>query len=306
MKQFFLPIGLILATFGGFFLPACGVVLSDNNGLQIGVIIIFVISGYQTTAQGVTLDRKLCTIFLIAASISLLLAPMLAVLVSNVLQLSMSLAMGLLIISTVPPTLSSGVVITEVSNGNGVLALFLTISLNLLGLFSIPFVLDIYLNATSPIDINPMRLLTKMICIVLLPFILGKLTRKVTGKGKISGLWSYVNSSCVILIVYASLASSKEAFTRLTLQDYLMVVSAVCIVHCSLLVISAYAGKSLHLTTADQKALIFVTSQKTMALALAVLASLTFNVNDAIIVCLVFHFSQLIIDSILASFLQQR
>ncbi len=47
--------------------------------------------------------------------------------------------------------------------------------------------------------------------------------------------------------------------------------------------------------------MIFVTSQKTLAIALAVLANIQFETGNAIIVCLMFHFFQLFVDSFLAS-----
>lgn len=306
MKQLFLPFGLILATLFGLFLPAGGVLLSDNNGLRIIVFIIFLISGYQTGSKGLSLNKKLFTIFLVAASISLLLAPLLGLVVSIILKLPLYLAMGLIIISTVPPTISSGVVITEVSRGNSVLALFLTISLNLLGIFSMPFVLDLCLKAAGPVDIDQLALLMKMLFSVLLPFVIGKAIRNLRRKQRILPLWSYINSSCVILIVYASLATSKEAFAGLALSDYMTILAGVACVHLLLLGISAWAGKMLELSAAESKAMLFVTSQKTMAIALAVLANVKFDTGNAIIVCLMFHFFQLFVDSFLASIIQNK
>lgn len=306
MKQFFLPLGLILATLTGFLLPAGGVLFSDYNGLKTVVIIIFLISGYQTGSGGLSINKKLPATFLIAATISLFLAPLLGLGISMILKLPLHMAMGLIIISTVPPTLSSGVVITEVARGNGVLALFLTISLNLLGIFSLPFVLDFCLRAAGPVDVDQNTLLLKMLLLVLLPFIIGKIFRKLRRKEQVSGIWSYVNSSCVILIVYASIAASKDTFTGLTVKDYILVFTGVTSVHCLLLAISAQAGKILQLPSRDNRALIFVTSQKTMALALAVLASLQFDTGNAIIVCLMFHFFQLFIDSFLASMMRRE
>ncbi|HID70482.1 MAG TPA: hypothetical protein EYP35_08510 [Desulfobacterales bacterium] len=306
MKQFFLPIGLILATIIGFFLPAVGVLFSDNNGLRIVVFIIFLISGYQTGSGGLSVNKKLPAIFLIAAGISLLFAPLLGLGISMILKLPLHMAMGLIIMGTVPPTISSGVVITEVAKGNGALALFLTISLNLLGIFSMPFVLDLCFKAAGPVNIDQNALLLKMLFFVLLPFIIGKMIRKLSKKNQVSGVWSYVNSSCVILIVYASIAASKNAFTGLTVKDGLLVFIGTTSVHCLLLAISAQAGKILKLSERDNRALIFVTSQKTLPLALAVLASLQFDTGNAIIICLVFHFLQLFIDSFLASMMRQK
>ncbi len=306
MKQLFLPLGLILAVIVGFTLPAGGAFISDNNGLKIIVFLIFLVSGYQTGPKELSVDAKLFKLFLVAAVISLLAAPLLGLLFSKLLNLPLYLAMGLIIMSAVPPTISSGIVITEVSRGNGTLALFLTISLNLLGIFSMPFILDLCLKAAGPIDIDQTALLFKMLFFVLLPFIVGKIIRSISGKNRVSPLWSYLNSSCVIIIVYASLSTSTSALTGLTSKDYTTILVGVAAVHILLLLINAYAAKLLQLPSADSKAMLFVTSQKTMALALAVLANINFDTGNAIVVCLIFHFFQLFLDSFLASILQNK
>ncbi len=65
MKQFFLPLGLILAVIAGIILPGGGIFLADNNGLKIVVFIIFLVSGYQTGPRELTLDTKLLKVFLL-------------------------------------------------------------------------------------------------------------------------------------------------------------------------------------------------------------------------------------------------
>ncbi len=126
--------------------------------------------------------------------------------------------------------------------------------------------------------------------------------RNLSEKTSVSPYWSYVNSSCVALVVYSSMASSRDAFSGLVLMDYARILAAVSLVHLLLLAINARVGKTLQLSAADNKALVFVTSQKTLAIALAVLANVQFNTGSAIIVCLMFHFFQLFVDSFLASY----
>ncbi len=306
IKQIFLPVGLLAAMIAALLLPAGGLFISDNSGPKIIVFIIFLVSGYQTSSKGLTLDKKLFVLLFICSFISLLLAPLLGVLVSKILNLSLPLAIGLIIISTAPPTISSGVVITEVSRGNTVLALFLTIAINIIGIFTVPFVLDISLRATGSIDIDQIALLLKMLYFVLFPFIIGKTIRTVSAKKQVSPLWSYINSSCVILMVYSSASSSHETFSNLTATDYLMIFTAVALVHILLLAINYLTGKRLKLNSADNKAMLFVSSQKTLAIALAVLANINFETGGAIVVCLAFHFFQLFVDSALASVLQNK
>jgi solute carrier family 10 (sodium/bile acid cotransporter), member 7 len=306
MKQIFLPAGLILAVIGGISLPVGGIFLSENSVLKIFVFLIFLVSGYQTGAKELSINKKLLTLFFVASFISLFLAPLLGLLISKVLNFDFYLATGLIIISTVPPTISSGVVITEVSRGNVTLALFLTISLNLLGIFTMPFVLDFCLKAAGPVDIDQIGLLYKMIFLVLLPFIIGKTVRSYSNKKRVSPLWSYLNSSCVILIVYASISTSKATLFGLELKDYMIILVGVASVHSLLLIINTFAGKLLQLPSKDKKAMVFVTSQKTLALGLAVLANMKFDTGNAIIVCLIFHFFQLFLDSFLAAASQNK
>jgi sodium/bile acid cotransporter 7 len=306
VKQFFLPAGLLSAIAAAWFLPAGGVLLTAYSGVKALIFIIFLVSGYQTGAKGLPLDKKLLHIFLTAALISLLLAPIMGVLLTLIIDFPTSIAMGIIIIMAMPPTISSGIVITEVSGGNAVMALFITISLNLLAIFTMPFILDIGLKTTGPIDIDQNALLLKMLLFVLLPFALGKLTRTAVNRTGISPHWSYVNSGCVILVVYGSLSVSKNSFLDLGAAEYGLILAAVALLHLLLLAVNGQAGKMLGLPMADHRALLFVTSQKTLAMGLAVLANIRFDTGNAIIVCLIFHFFQLFADSFLAGLLQKK
>lgn len=306
MKQLFLPVGLLLGILAALFLPAGGIFLSANSGVKALIFIIFQVSGYQTGSKGLPLDRRLLHLFLTASIISLLLSPILAVLLTLAVDFPPSIAMGIIIIMSMPPTISSGIVITEVSRGNAVLALFITISLNLLAIFTMPFILDLCLKTTGPVDIDQNALLLKMLLLVLLPFAIGKLIRSASRRTKISANWSYVNSGCVVLVVYSSLAVSKGSFLDLGAGEYALIVAAVTLLHLLLLMINNQAGRILCLAVPERKALVFVNSQKTLAMGLAVLAGIAVDTGSAIIVCLIFHFLQLLVDSFLAGWWQNR
>ncbi|MCW5209940.1 bile acid:sodium symporter, partial [Desulfobulbus sp. US1] len=301
MRQYFLPAGLILAAISSLTLPNLGIFLAEHSGIKLTILIIFLVSGYQTGTAGLPLNKGLLYIFLVAAAVSLLLAPLLGLAVGSLFALPSSLFIGLLIICAVPPTLSSGIVITGVSRGNTVLALMLTISLNLTGILTLPIILQLCLKAGGPVAINQWGLFTKMLLLVLLPFVLGKIIRTMLKKQRVSPNWSYVNSSGVILAVYISLAVSRQEFFRTDAGQYLAVLFSVSLVHLLLLAINTQAAKLLKLNTEDSKALLFVASQKTLPISLAVLAGLHQDTGNAVIVCLLFHFVQLLIDSVLAS-----
>jgi sodium/bile acid cotransporter 7 len=310
MRQYFLPAGLILAAIFALTLPNPGIFFAGHSGIKLTIIIIFLVSGYQTNIAGTPLNKGLLHVFLTAAAVSLLLAPLLGLAIGSLLNLSPSLVIGLLIICAVPPTLSSGIVITGISRGNTVLALMLTISLNLIGTLTLPTILHLCLKASGPVTIDQWALLTKMLLLVLLPFVIGKTFRiilnNLLNKQRISPNWSYVNSSCVILAVYISLAISRQEFFRTDAGQYLAVLFSVSLVHFLLLGVNTQAAKLLKLNAEDSKALLFVASQKTLPVSLAVLAGLRQDTGNAVIVCLLFHFVQLLVDSALASRFRQQ
>lgn len=306
MRQYFLPVGLIIAAIFALILPLVGIILADYNGIKLTIIIIFLVSGYQTSTAGVPLNRRFLYTFLAAGILSLLLAPLLGLAVGSLFALPPALFIGLLVICTVPPTLSSGIVITGVSGGNTVLALMLTISLNLLGILTLPPILHLCLKASGPVTLDQWGLFNKMLLLVLLPFVLGKTLRTVLKKQKVSTNWSYVNSSCVIVAVYISLAVSRQDFFYTNAGQYLAVFLSVSLVHVLLLALNHQAAKCLELTREDSKALLFVASQKTLPVSLTVLAGLHQDTGNAVIVCLLFHFVQLFIDSVLAARLYQQ
>ncbi|MCI5209529.1 MAG: bile acid:sodium symporter [Candidatus Electrothrix sp. ATG2] len=301
MRQVFLPLGLVLAAIFALILPQPGVMLAANNGIRFSIFTIFLVSGYQANTAGIPLNRSLIHVFLAAAAVSLFLAPLLGLALGILLHLPPFLVIGLLIICAVPPTLSSGVVITGISGGNTVLALMLTIGLNLTGILTLPIVLDLCLKASGPVSIDQWALFIKMLLLVLLPFIVGKLFRSIQQKQQVSPNWGYVNSSCVILTVYISLSASRQEFFRTDAGQYLATLLSVSLVHFLLLGINSQVGKLLKLNPEDRKALLFVASQKTLPVSLAVLAGLRQDTGNAVIVCLLFHFVQLFADSILAS-----
>jgi sodium/bile acid cotransporter 7 len=71
-------------------------------------------------------------------------------------------------------------------------------------------------------------------------------------------------------------------------------------IHVTLLLLAFSAGKFFNIPVPESKALIFVSSQKTLPVAASVIATLNGEIGGALISCLLFHFLQLIFDSFLA------
>lgn len=263
------------------------------------VAVIFLINGYQTDLSDLSLRGRLASVVLAGMAIGLLLSPFIGVGVATFLGLPAAAAMGLVVIASMPPTLSSGIVLTAGAGGNTTLAVLLTISLNLAGIFTVPFVLDLGLSLGTEVSISPWPLLTRLLTIVLLPFVVGTALRRV--RAIPLPAWArQVPSTCIILTVWMSLSASRDALLDLDLVDLLLIAAACVTVHGILLALSHGAGRGLRLDRRQRAAVLFVVSQKTLPVAVSVLTGFQTYVATALVVCIVFHFLQLMLDSLIA------
>lgn len=91
-------------------------------------------------------------------------------------------AFGLTIFCCVPTTLGVGVALTQEAKGDKIMSLFMTVVSNMMGIITIPFLLQIYLaNASlgaSKIQLDPAKLAYRLSLTVLAPSVLGMLARR--------------------------------------------------------------------------------------------------------------------------------
>jgi sodium/bile acid cotransporter 7 len=301
LKKPYLPVGLLVAVAISLALPVPGAFLKDQGAVAWFIAIIFLINGYQIRGGDVAPSKRLFATLIFAAILSLALAPMIGAGLARTLMLPAAFAIGLVVMSAVPPTLSSGIVITEVCGGSTAWALLITISLNALGVLVIPFTLKVFLATGADVTIDPLPLLKKLMILVILPCCIGALVKRLTKPRDWSSKLRYVPSTCVILTVLASLSASRETLLSTPVTVFPVILLAAIAVHLTLLLLTIPGAKLLRLKPEEGKALMFVGSQKTLPIAISVLAVLGGEVGQALIVCMVFHFSQLIIDSFIAA-----
>ena len=299
-KKNFLPLGLLLAIICVLTIPQAGIWMKHQGMVPVFVIIIFLVSGWQFNIRDAKLNHKFMYALLIALVISLLGAPLLGIGAVKLFNFETMLGLGLIVMCCVPVTLSSATVITKLARGNAIWALLITVVMNFVGIFTIPLMLKFSLEEADGVEVSAWKLLSKLIILVLLPFLAGLIARKLT-KLKTKAIVAYIPSTCVMLTVYASSAASRDLLYKNSLLEILLLIVAAFLIHMILMLTGWLGGKILKLEAPELKALLFVSSQKTLPLAISVLAVLCDKPGVAIIPCLVFHFTQLFSDSALAS-----
>lgn len=301
MHPLFLPGGLLLAFAVSWLFPAPGLILQQAGLIPWMVVVIFLVNGYQTLIGGIPFSSALLRTALGAILISLLVSPFLGQAIALLLALPAGAALGLVVTATVPSTLSSGIVMTQLAGGDGVKALFLTILLNLLGVFTIPFLLPLVLDNVGSIELSPWPLLEKLVLIVLIPFLLGMLGRRIIQRSPRHWLIRYLPSACVIATVWMSVSASSQTLQTISPGLLLLILAASLLLHGALLTLCLASRRLVNTDRGEWIALLFTASQKTLPVAVGVLAALNQPIGVALVVCILFHFLQLFVDSMLAS-----
>ena len=305
VQQWFLPVGLCLAIILALIAPEPGRALNET-GLVVGLIpLIFLVNGYQTRLAGFSFHRGLAGALLVGGTIALLVGPWLGLAGAHLFGLSAGAALGLVVMATMPPTLSSGVIMTDNAGGHTLWAMLLTIALNLAGIFTIPFMLDLTLSLGAGVEISPWPLLQRLLGIVLLPFLAGLALKRALRRPAPVTV-RYIPSACIVVTVWMSMSASRETLLELALADLVLIGLGALAVHGVLLLLAYLAGLTLRLAAAERLAVLFVISQKTLPVAIGVLTALKASMASILVVCLVFHFLQLMLDSMLAVRLRLR
>lgn len=301
MKSLFLPLGLIVSFLIAWGLPEPGRYLKEFGLIPWMVVTIFLVNGYQTNLNELPKSRRFAKALLAGAVLSLLISPIIGLGVTELLALPAGIALGIIVKATVPPTLSTCIVMTQLSGGYPLWALVITVVLNILGVFSIPIILGLMLEGAINVDIEVFTLLQTLVMIVLIPFLIGIAAKYIASLDPQTTLLQYLPSTCIIMTVWMALSESSTLFQTLQITTLFKIAAATLLIHFSLMFLSYLTSQMLSLEPQARLAMMFTLSQKTLPVAISVLAALEVPISEAVLACVLFHFLMLFVDSLLAS-----
>ena len=304
VKKLILPVGLFLAFIFAVWKPEYGVFCKNHFGVELTVIIIFMIGGYVHKFSEVSFNRKFYLLIITSVFSNLLFLPFLGfVIADNILP--SAFAAGVIVIVSMPPTLSSGIVITEVAEGNTVLAMILTISLNIIGLITVPIVIKLVFSGISNVNVNSEKLFINLLFIVLIPFIAGRLFKFIIPKIRGIEYIKLLSPVCIVAAVWICLSTSADLIFQVRYVQIAALIMTAVIIHTVFLTVNYLLIKIVRISVDDAEAFLFVVSQKTMPLAMLILVSIASDISRAVIACVIYHFMQIMFDSILATLISK-
>ena len=305
-RKLFLPVGIAVSMIVAFAVPDPGVWfkgLNCGNNLTINnllIVIVFLICGWNVNPGTTRFDRKFVLVFCAGALVTLVLSPLLGMATAKVFRLAALPATGLIVAAAMPPTLSSGIVLTETANGNSLLSILMTVGYNLLSVITIPLMLALCITASGEIDTNPLKMFMQLVLLVLVPSIVGFGMQKLVHR-KLPAFFSYLSSLAVILLVWGFFSASSAHFKEHDLSELLLEGSAALLLHIGLLVIMWVGASAVKVGIPERKALLFTGASKTITITVTTLNIIGAGSGTALVPALVFYFVQSVVDSTLAA-----
>ena len=285
------------------------------------IVVIFFISGLTLKTADIknALSQRLGLAYGIATI--LVVTPMFGFALVQIPFEPVQFRYGLALFSCVPTTLTSGVTLVTGALGNGALALMLTVTTNVLGVFTVPFILNAVLMSApggpddgadrSDMYDTAAKLLLKLVVSIIVPMGVGKLTREkvdaapaFTARFKVElGL---ANNSCLIAIVWMSISKSRGKLVGESALNIFVVVVAGIVLHLVFLLGNwTMTTPVLCLPERERRAVLLMTSQKTLPVAVTIISYLDedkWGGHGLIAIpCIIGHVSQLFIDAYIAA-----
>lgn len=304
-------VGVALVTLAdaGKFPTSLGLWLGANRGPEAMVAIVFLLSGLSLDTRQIRAGVSDMKGTLLALVLIFLIPPLVSFFFALV-PLGYGIIIGLFLVSVMPSTLSSGVVMTGAAGGNMAHALLITIIANILAVFTVPVVLTMLLSGTGDsrsIEIDQLSIMIKIAILVILPLICGLSLRRLFGSRLLPVLsyTSICNQIGVLLIVWIALAKGKEAIMN-EFDSMVVILIAVSLFHLILIVIALVVTRIANIPKGRRESIIFMGGQKTLPLSIILQVSLFPEFGIALVVCVLHHIVHLIMDAYLIGYLRRK
>lgn len=247
----------------------------------------------------------------------LLITPMAAKIALSLPIVPREFAYGLAVFCCMPTSLSANIALTTAVGGNTAMSLLLTVTSNVLSIFTMPFVLALMLATSGTVTFEPVTLVINLMRTVLVPLILGaclranKQLRNFVDTRK--RLVRNLATMCLVTVPYTQIGMSKAsgALDAITLGSGLTIWAITIVILILFRVFNIAAvdlfrfGSRQERPETIKRAVILAASQKTLPVAITVLTQLAPIIGPAVglasIPCVLAHFTQVVIDSLLVT-----
>ncbi len=219
------------------------------------------------------------------------------------------LAAGIVFLGCLPSTIQSSIAFVGIARGNVPAAVAAASASNLLGVFLTPFLVGILLQAEVGVSAASVW---SIVTQLLLPFVAGQVLRRWIGGwvAAHNSTLSKFDRGTILLVVYTAFSGAVVAgvWSRLDAMDLVRVTFLILVLLAVVLAATALAARALGFSKADEIAIVFCGSKKSLASGAPMAAALfpPAVAGVALIPLMIFHQVQLMACAAIAQRYAQR
>ena len=304
---------IILAVIIAIIAPARGNFADIFGQLtNVAIALLFFLYGARLSTQEALNGLKhwrlhltiLAFTFVVYPLIGIALRPLTAV-------ISHDMYLGILFLTLVPSTVQSSVAFTSIAKGNVAGAIISASASNLVGVIITPLLVMLLMGTGGEVHIDT-SVFSEIALLLLVPFVLGQLTRRWAGKVAQSKATKIVDRGSIAMVVYSAFSKGvvDGIWSSISLWDLAFLVVFAAAFVAFMLWLTRKASQKMGFNRADTIAIEFCGSKKSLATGLP-MASVIFASGGAslgllILPLMIYHQVQLMMCSWLAARYAQR
>jgi len=298
---------VVLASFLPIHGPAAGV-LAIVVKLAIGLL--FFLHGAKLSREAVVAGVTHWRLHLTILAFTFALYPVLSLLASRSGLLSPTLAAGMVFLACLPSTVQSSIAFTSMARGNVAAAVCAASASNLLGIFVTPVLVSLLMHAQG--GAGGWKAIQDIIVQLLLPFVAGQLVRPLISSwlDRHKPLIGYVDRGSILLVVYAAFSAAVYGglWKRVSPLELLALVLVCGVLLVVVLLATTFGARSLGFSKADEIAIVFCGSKKSLATGVPMAGILFPSATAGVLVLplMIFHQIQLMACSVIAQHYAKR
>lgn len=281
-----------------------------NQFTNIAIAMLFFLHGAKLSREAVVQGLTHWRLHLLIFASTFVLFPILGFLLRPLFEplLGSVLYLGILYICVLPSTVQSSIAFTSIAQGNVAAALCSASASNILGMFITPVLVGIFISTQiSDSSSHSANAAFSIILTLLLPFVLGQICRAKVFPiiKKYPIVVKCVDQGSILLVVYAAFseAVTEGLWQQVSLATLSYLLILCCVLLAIVMVLLTYLSRALGFNKADEIAIVFCGSKKTLASGLP-MAKILFAgqpIGLLILPLILFHQIQLIVCGILAA-----
>ena len=297
---------IIIAVVIAIFFPARGEVASAFKlASSLAIALLFYLYGARLSTSEALAGLKHWRLHLLILAFTFVVFPLIGIALTPLTMfIPRGIYMGILYLTLVPSTVQSSVAFTSVAKGNVAGAIVSASASNLVGVFATPLLVMALMGQSGEFHIDA-SVFTDIAIQLLLPFVLGQLTRRWVHTFAEKGATKVVDRGSIALVVYVAFSEGmvEGIWSSVAVGHVVFLVVLSIVLVAFMLWLTRFVALKLGFNEEDTIAIEFCGTKKSLATGLPMAAVIFAGQPTALLILplMIFHQVQLMMCSWLAS-----